>query len=416
STSSEQATSTEEATSTQTEDLLHGITNLMAVPSTVRGAIDLFWTCPTSASAYIIKKSAQEISTTTWEQAQTISQNIAPRPAGEVETFSVDNLSADSKTYFAIKYTGLTSGTSTVSNVVLATAWPGFQDNGDTLTDLRTNLTWAKNASDAINNSGATSTQDNANAFITNQSSDWRMPNFKELASLIEYKATAPSAYPLFENISSEKYWASNKRDAGSNGPGVPHTYCGWHTDFSNGQIDKDCFDGSQSQLYPFMAVKGNAIPGGMENDDFDFTDNNDGTVKDNRTGLMWLNASLAVVYDSIHSGLSWQNAFYYANNVVLCNDGTLQGTYSMAGDCSSHNGTKYDDFRLPNVQEMMEITKLAGSEILPWQGGYMYFYWTATASGANDFWFVGESGNTGWIEPGDKSINQMNVQLVRDP
>ncbi|MDO8604346.1 MAG: hypothetical protein Q7K40_03035, partial [bacterium] len=47
STSSEQATSTEEATSTQTEDLLHGITNLMAVPSTVRGAIDLFWTCPT---------------------------------------------------------------------------------------------------------------------------------------------------------------------------------------------------------------------------------------------------------------------------------------------------------------------------------------------------------------------------------
>ncbi|MFH0739524.1 MAG: DUF1566 domain-containing protein [bacterium] len=400
-------------------------TNLMAVPSTVRGSVDLFWVCPyfndystgipIVVDSYIIKMDRQEITTTTWDTAQTISQNIAPKPAGEVENFSVDNLPTDSKTYFAIKYTGLSYRTSTISNIVSATAWPGFQDNGDTLTDLRTNLTWAKNANDAINNFGASSTQDEANAFITQQNSEWRLANFKELASLIEYKPTAPITSIGFENISSGKYWATGTRDVGSNGFGLPHTYNGWYADFSNGQINKDYFSGSQSQLYPFMAVKGSAIPGGMENDNFDFTNNNDGTVNDNRTGLMWLKADFAVLNAGARFGLGWQNAFYYANNAVLCNDGTLQGTYNVAGDCSNHNGVKYDDFRLPNIQEIMEITKLGNSEILPWMSGYSYFYWSSTIFDENNFWFAGESYNTGTISPAIKSW-ESNVQLVRDP
>ncbi|MFH0740171.1 MAG: DUF1566 domain-containing protein, partial [bacterium] len=399
------------------------ITNLMAVPSTVRGTIDLFWACPylndystgvlIDADSYVIKTDSQPITTSSWDTAQTISQNIIPKPAGEVEVLNIGNLPTDTKTFFAIKYIGLSGQESLISDNVSAIAWKGFRDNGNgTLTDLRTNLTWQKNVNSAINNFGASSTQNEANAFIAGQNSEWRLANFKELASLIEYKPTSPSVWPDFENISSERYWATGTRDVGSNGFGQPHTYNGWYADFSNGQINKDYFDGSQSQLYPFMAVKGDAIPGGMENDDFDFVNNNDGTVNDNRTGLMWLKAELAQFGDNRKT---WNTAFSFANNAVLCNDGTLQGTYNTAGDCSSHGGTKYDDFRLPNIQEMMEVTKLGSSEIILWQSGYSYFYWSSTMLDENNFWFVGESYNTGWVLPNGKN-NQANIQLVRDP
>jgi len=392
-----------------------GITNLMAVPSTVRGSIDLFWVSPTTTLGYIIKKSEQEITTSSWDTAEIISQNIVPKPVGEVEFLNIGGLDTSKKYYFAIKYTGLTSGiASLLSDSVSATAWPGFQDNNDdTITDLRTGLAWFKDASSSVNNFGASSTQNNAVDFIAGQNSDWRLPNFKELASLIEYKLTAPSIWPGFENVSLEKYWASNKRYVAGGGYAGPSRYTGWRVDFSNGQIDKDYYDEGQSNFYPFMAVKGNAIPGGMENDDFDFTDNTDGTVRDNRTGLMWLKARLAQLGEKRKT---WDFAFSFATNAVLCNDGTLQGTYNMAGDCSNNGGVKYDDWRLPNVQEMMEITKMGNSEILLWTSGYSYFYWSSTMFDENIFWFVGESYNIGWISPGGKNTYQMNIQLVRDP
>ncbi len=412
------------ATTTQPENLLpelssalSGITNLMAVPSTVRGSVDLFWTCSTSATAYIIKKSEQEITTTTWDTAQTISQNITPKPAGEVEILSVDNLPSDRKTYFAIKYASVNSAQalSSISGSVSVRAWSGFQDNNDgTITDLRTNLFWQKDANSAINNFGITSTQNNAVAFLTTQN-PWRLPNFKEMTSLIEYKPGISSIYGLFENAKLEKYWSISKRFVSGGGYAGPARYTGWYADLSNGQIDKDYYDNGQSRTYPFMAVLGQEIPEEINIDSFNFTNNNDGTIKDNRTGLLWLKAELAQIGDNAKN---WKSAFNFATNAVLCNDGTLKGTAMAVGDCSANGGVKYDDFRLPNIQEITEMTKhgmaLNSPPILIWQGGFAS-YWSSTMFDENNFWQAGNDYNIGVVIYRGKSILN-NVQLVRDP
>jgi hypothetical protein len=69
-------------------------------------------------------------------------------------------------------------------------------------------------------------------------------------------------------------------------------------------------------------AVRGNSY--GVN----DFVDNGDGTVTDRATGLMWQKADSG-------SGMDWQNALAYAENLGL------------AG---------YDDWRLPNVKELNSI------------------------------------------------------------
>lgn len=104
-----------------------------------------------------------------------------------------------------------------------------FTDNGDgTVTDNLTGLVWLKNA-----NASGTSTWANsltyANALgdgiagLTDGSTagDWRIPNIKELLSLIDYGEIAPalpSDHP-FTNVQSPRYY-------------VEYTGTGWSGDF----------------------------------------------------------------------------------------------------------------------------------------------------------------------------------------
>ena len=402
----------------QPEILLPAITNLMAVPSTVRGAVDLFWTCPTTAIAYIIKKSEQEITTTTWDLALTISQNIVPKMPGEIEFLQVDGLEVNKKTYFAIKYLGLPYGTSTISDNFSVKAWPGFGDNNDgTLTDLRTGLEWFKDASSSMNNFGASTTQDGAIEFITNQQTEWRLPNFKELASLFDYKIGGGQVEKQFENIEKQKYWSSSKRMTNHPDWGVVPQYDGWPFDFNNGKVEASSYQtGQNSAFYPFMAVKNQGIKGGLTDNDFDFIDNNDQTITDNRTGLMWLNSMLA---QTINNRKTWNQAWHFANNAVLCNDGTLQGTYSVAGDCSNNGGAKYSDWRMPNIQEIIELTKLNIKDgipvILPPLSGGVSSYWSATLFDENKAWYVNDGAYYGSVDYLSKTAEAFNIQLVRE-
>ncbi|MDD5738586.1 MAG: DUF1566 domain-containing protein [Candidatus Pacebacteria bacterium] len=297
-------------------------------------------------------------------------------------------------------------------------AWPGFQDNGDTLTDLRTNLTWQKDALSSINNFGASTTQDNAVDFITGQNSDWRLPNFKELASLFSYALPNPGVWSGFLNIKPENYWSISKRMINAPTWGIPPRYSGWSFNFLNGIVENNIYDlGQDNNFYSFMATKNQGIPGGLSgDDDFDFTDNNDGTIKDNKTGLMWLNANLSHV---MGNRKNWNSAFMLANNVALCNDGTLQGNENKAGDCLANGGVKYDDWRLPNVQELMEITKLDNQpgipSILPNLSLGVSFYWTGTMFDANNVWYVGDGFCFGMVNYRAKIGEEFNVQLVRE-
>ncbi|MGH8554808.1 MAG: DUF1566 domain-containing protein [Gammaproteobacteria bacterium] len=80
---------------------------------------------------------------------------------------------------------------------------------------------------------------------------------------------------------------------------------------------------------------------------DLSYTDNMDGTITDNNTGLMWAKKSGETV-SNIHSVAnlySWQNAF--AEHVSGLN------TDNFAG---------YNDWRLPNVKELQSIVNYGSS------------------------------------------------------
>ena len=74
------------------------------------------------------------------------------------------------------------------------------------------------------------------------------------------------------------------------------------------------------------------------------FTDNNDGTVTDNLTKLVWLKNATCVTR-------AWTTAIVFANNLY---DG-----YDMPGpgtDCDLSDGSSAGDWRLPNIKELLSL------------------------------------------------------------
>ena len=88
------------------------------------------------------------------------------------------------------------------------------------------------------------------------------------------------------------------------------------------------------------------------------FTDNGDGTVTDNLTGLMWTT-------NANHGAVLWDAAIDYCNS------------YSLAG---------YDDWRLPNINELHSLIDLSQSDPAlpvghPFTGVLSEGYWSSTTS-----------------------------------
>ena len=105
----------------------------------------------------------------------------------------------------------------------VASPSPRFTDNGDnTVTDNLTGLMWTKNANiwgDVIWNTAV----DNCEGYSLAGYSDWRLPNVKELESLIAYQFSSPalpnaagtarwSAGDPFTGVVSSSYWSSTTR------------------------------------------------------------------------------------------------------------------------------------------------------------------------------------------------------------
>jgi len=135
------------------------------------------------------------------------------------------------------------------------------------------------------------------------------------------------------------------------------------------------------------------------------FTDNEDGTVTDNLTGLIWLqNANCIQTHDVAHSGsefdkdgfvgdgrVTWENALVF---VAGMNDGTYAG----------YNAEK-TDWRLPNVKELQSLIhygvhnpalpNTAGTDKWspgdPFSGVESNWYWSSTtlADNPTNAWYV---------------------------
>jgi hypothetical protein len=156
--------------------------------------------------------------------------------------------------------------------------------------------------------------------------SDWRLPTIKELTCIIDYSIPKPGPTidtGYFPNTIASFYWASS-----TNAATPPNA---WGVFFLYG------FNYNVKKSYDFyaLAVRGGqsgfqAAAGGdpsMDSLNAGYTDNQDGTVTDNSTGLMWEQNGT--------TGLSWEQSLSYCVNLNL-------------------GGHK--DWRLPTIKELHSL------------------------------------------------------------
>jgi quinol monooxygenase YgiN len=307
---------------------------------------------------------------------------------------------------------------------------PRFTDNNNgTVTDNLTGLVWLKNANAFGEVSWAEAIQIarslcNGEYGLSDDSSpgDWRMPNVNEFQSLLDLNNTSGSALPpthLFLNATPANYWSCSSV--------LVAPPLGWYCALAVGppvfdlkfnsmrmlpvrgtsnKIAKtgqvQCFDAKD----PFAAPTSCAGTG--QDGDLQygapwpiprFTDNGNGSVTDNLTGLIWLK-------DAGRIGTkSWGDALEACSKLAADNRALNDG--SMAGD-----------WRLPNLFELRSLVDYSQhSPALPlnnpFQNVRTSLYWSSTtvASAPNlaRFVFIG-IGPSVW----DHKSVMLNVWPVR--
>jgi len=129
-------------------------------------------------------------------------------------------------------------------------------------------------------------------------------------------------------------------------------------------------------------------------------TDNSDGTVTDNLTGLIWLkNANCAGGTANWATALSYSNALY--DGCTSC--------FGTSGDCGLSDGSSAGDWRLPNVRELQSLIDYRRySPALPsghpFTGVQSGFYWSSTTTVIADAaWLVRL--DHGFVDADDKAV-----------
>jgi len=111
-----------------------------------------------------------------------------------------------------------------------------FSKSGDIVTDSVTGLQWQD---DAVGSSvGWQGAIDRCEVLSLGGHSDWRLPNKKELLSIVDYSKYNPSINAEFQNTTSDYYWSSTTH--------ANYTYDAWVVDFYNGYTDDDDKDGNK--------------------------------------------------------------------------------------------------------------------------------------------------------------------------
>ena len=260
-------------------------------------------------------------------------------------------------------YTSLAGGIMVQDNVT-GLIWEVKQDKDDTSNytnphDADNTYTWYDGSSGTPGD--GTDTLDFIAALNSSQFggySDWRLPTIMELAFLVDRNSyNNPSINTTyFPNTQSSSYWSSTTR------AGYPND--AWSIDFLSGYVSSDL----KSHSYYVRAVRSGQC-GSFDN----FVDNGDGTVTNTDTGLMWELKTDDGGNRDEDSVYTWGKALSYCENLTL------------AG---------YDDWRLPNVNELHSIVDYStyGPSINTtfFHNTVSSSYWSSTTTGnPYDAWFV---------------------------
>lgn len=214
----------------------------------------------------------------------------------------------------------------------------------------------------------------------------WRLPTLLELQTLVNYGTNSPAIdTTAFPATALSNYWSSNIWAA--------NITSSWTNDFNLGQL----LYNPNTSLYNVRCVSGPP-----KNYSFNFTDNSDGTIKDNATGLIWQKCGQGQNNDASCSGALTTSTF--ANAISYCNGLSLAGRV----------------WRLPNVRELWTLSDLTksfptiDSTAFPATdtGG---LYVTSTSSAVNPAQMFGVFFNYGNPTTNLKTFNY-NVRCVSGP
>jgi hypothetical protein len=241
-----------------------------------------------------------------------------------------------------------------------AGARPAYTDNGNgTVTDNVTGLMWQQ--SPDTNGDGMISAADKlsydqalsgASSFNLAGYTDWRLPTIKELYSLILFDGTDPSGAQAGSTTSvipfiDTRFFSFAYGDSAAGERTIDSQFASstiyvsapngqeimFGVNFADGRI-KGYGTGpmpgqTQDKGYYVLYVRGNADYGTNA-----FAANDDGTITDSATGLMWQQSDSG-------TGMNWSEALAY---------------------CEQLDTAGYTDWRLPNVKELQSIVDYSRS------------------------------------------------------
>ena len=282
-------------------------------------------------------------------------------------------------------------------NIQAGVEWPvkRFTDNGDgTLTDGLTGLMWLKDGGCLYKKSWSTALTTIVDfsgspakyhcAEYIGSYSDWRLPNMREIESLMNLGVSNSSSWLNsngFKNVKSSSYWVSTSYAAST-------TYA-WMANLMNGTTTYSW----KRNSYYILAVRSSTseksynvpqtgqtssyavgddgfIEAGLEWPTPRFTDNKDGTVTDNLTGLMWLKDGGCIKNN-------WSSSL---KTIAGLNNHT--GGIFCIGYTADHT-----DWRLPNVKELDSLVNYGVSDQAGWLNSKGFTnvkystYWSSTTS-----------------------------------
>jgi len=232
--------------------------------------------------------------------------------------------------------------------------------------DNNTGLIWEVKSEheNDVNFKGNSYTWDDAFTYIKELNSrgfggfrDWRLPNREELRTIVDYNGQTPACdWNFFSDCLPAFYWS---KDSNNKEP-----LFGWGVYFAYGCAI--CY--LKTSYYPVRAVRAGLSRDFGDIQRYAFKDNNDGTVTDINSGLMWQKDE--------GPELNWEEAMKH---------------------CSQLNLAGYNDWRLPTIREIGLLLDLSfkdgtwfhkqffpGTKTAP-----LGFYWSSTTYGDTFGWGV---------------------------
>jgi hypothetical protein len=161
------------------------------------------------------------------------------------------------------------------------------------------------------------------------------------------------------------------------------------------------CWDSDGTPINCADTGQDGDIQAGVVPPDPRFTDNEDGTITDNLTGLIWLKNA-----NCLNGTVNWAGALTFANTLA-------------DPACGLSDGSVAGDWYLPNRNELTSLLDLENfNSALPPGNPFMNFqlsgYWSSTTLATNTFLAWGVDFNDGSVGTGDKANIFSLVTAVR--